>query len=152
MPQRPVEPENAILVSGTPIYEEYEVKTAANMYPGKLVITDTTEYQIKVATDNSTAVLGVLDVMPDKNLKKMYEDTTTYEAGDQVRVIRGDCVVKLRADHAATITVGIKVYPAPDGNVDESATAYADIGIAETVPDTGASKDDDWVIVKLTNI
>lgn len=150
MPQRPVQAVNAILVSGNPIYEEYEVKTAANMYPGKLVITDTTAHQIKVATDNSVAVLGVLDVMPDQKLTDMYDDSTTYAAGDQVRVIRGDCVVMLRADHAATITVGLKVQAADTGNVDEYATANADVGIAEE--DFSAQATDGWVMVKLTNL
>lgn len=150
MPQRPVQPENAILISGNPIYEEYEVETAANMYPGKLVITGTNPEQVVVATDNSVAVVGVLDVMPDKNLKEMYDDSTTYAVGDQVRVIRGDCVVKLRADHAATITVGLKVQAGPDGNVDEYATANADVGIAEEA--FSAQATDDWIIVKLTNV
>jgi len=153
MPARPVEAVNAILVSGNPIYEEYECEgTMTHMYPGKLVIKGTAEYQCKIATDNSEEVIGVLDVMPDKNLTTMYADSAPYTVKDQVRVIRGDCVVMLRADHAATITVGLKVQAGPDGNVDEYATANADVGIAEQAPDTGSGCDDDWVMVKLTNI
>jgi hypothetical protein len=151
MPQHPVQPTNAILVSGTPVYEEYEVETAANMYPGKLVITGSAAHQIVVATDNSVACVGVLDVMPDKNVTEMYDDSTTYSVGDQVRVIRGgDCVVRMRADHAATITVGLKVQAGPDGNVDQYATAVADIGIAEEAFSPQAT--DGWILVKLTNL
>jgi hypothetical protein len=149
MPQRPVQPTNAILVSGNPIYEEYEVETAANMYPGHLVIKGTAAEQVVVATDNSVAVVGVLDVMPDKNLAEMYSDETTYSVGDQVRVIRGDCVVKLRKASGATITVGLKVQCAGDGKIDQYATANADVGIAE---EAKSGNDDEWIIVKLTNV
>ena len=84
MPQGLVQPNNSILYAGYPKYMEYEVKTATNMYPGRLVITDTNEYSIKVATDGATTVLGVLDVEPNE-LRE-----TIYDAGDQARVITGD--------------------------------------------------------------
>lgn len=149
MPQRPIQPTNAILVSGNPIYEEYEVESGTSMYPGHLVIKGTGAHQINVAGDNSVAVVGVLDVMPDKNLAEMYENSTTYSAGDQVRVIRGDCVVKLRKASGATITVGLKVQAAASGEVDQYATANADVGIAE---EAKSGDDAEWIIVKLTNL
>jgi len=156
MPARPVQAVNAILVSGNPIYEEYELEgTMTYAYPGKLVVKGTAAYQCQIAGDDSTEVIGVLDVMPDKNLTTMYTDSAPYTVKDQVRVIRGDCVVMLRADHAATITVGLKVQAAPEGNVDEYATANADVGIAEeafTGPGEPGATADHWLIVKLTNI
>lgn len=148
MPQRPVQPANAILVSGNPIYEEYEVETAANMYPGKLVKAGSDERYVVVCAADGTTGLGVLDVMPDQNLQTMYTDSTTYSQYDQVRIIRGDCVVKMRADHAATIAIGAKVYAGPDGNVDEGVTTDALVGIAEE--DAAPSATDVWINVKLT--
>lgn len=152
MPQRVVEPINSILISGEPHIEEFEVETAANMYPGKLVIMGTGSHQVVVATDNSTAVIGVLDVMPDQDVSTMYSDTTTYAVGDQVRVLSGDITVRLRGDHADSISLGEAVQAAPDGNIDTLATANAKIGIAEDAHTGGAGESDSWVIVHLTNV
>lgn len=150
MPQRPVVPTNSILVSGTPIYEEYEVETATGCKPGALVITGSASHQVVVATDNSVAVLGVLDVMPGYDKATMWSDDTDYAANTQVRVIRGDCVVTLRALHSAAITVGLKVQCAGSGKVDQYATANADVGIAEVAH--AAQANDSWINVKLTNL
>lgn len=144
MPQRPVQPSNAILVSGTPIYEEYEVETATDMYPGRLVIKGSASHQIKVATDNSIAVIGVLDVEPTETRD------TQYDANDQARVIRGDCVVLLKVLHSATIGIGGKVQCAGSGKIDQHATAYADVGISEEAWAPQAA--DGWIMVKLTNV
>ena len=149
MPQRPIQPTNAILVSGNPIYEEYEVETAANMYPGKLVKAGSDERYVVVCTNGADAI-GVLDVMEDKVVSTMYDDTTTYAQYDQVRVIRGDCVVRLRADHAATIGIGDRVYAADTGNVDEGAHSDAFVGVSEE--DASPSATDLWINVKLTNV
>lgn len=123
--------------------------TLANSYPGKLVKAGTLEHQVVVCTNGADAV-GVLDVMEDKNLQTMYSDSTTYAQNDQVRVIRGDCVVKLRADHAATIGIGDRVYASDTGNVDEGVHSDAFVGISEE--DFSAGATDDWIIVKLTNV
>ena len=152
MPQRVVEPINSILISGEPHIEEFEVETAANMYPGKLVILGTASHQVVVATDNSTGVIGVLDVMPTKTVSEMYDDTTTYSVGDQVRVLSGDITVRLRGDHADSISVGEAVQAAPDGNVDSLATANAKVGVAEDAHTGGAGYSDSWIIVHLTNV
>jgi hypothetical protein len=151
MPQRPVQAVNAILVSGNPIYEEYELEgTMTYAYPGKLVVPGTATYQCQIADANSPDVIGVLDVMPDKNLTTMYTDSAPYTVKDQVRVIRGDCVVMLRADHAGSITVGTKVEAGAEGNVITSVTALADIGIAEE--SFAAAAADGWIIVKLHGV
>ena len=139
MPQGLIQPANAILYAGNPKYLEYEVKTATSMYPGRLVINDTNEWDIKVADDNSVLVLGVLDVEPNE-LR-----STIYGAGDQARVITGDCVVLLKAASGATIAVGTKVQAAAAGMVDEYATAGAEVGYSLQVK-TG--DDDEWILVK----
>jgi hypothetical protein len=141
MPQGLVQPNNSILYAGQPVYLEYEVKTATNMYPGYLVIHDTNEYDIKVADDNSALVIGVLDVEPNE-LRE-----TIYGAGDQARVITGDCVVLLKAASGATIAVGTKVQSAGNGLVDEYATADCDVGYALQAK-TG--DDNEWILVKWT--
>ena len=151
MPQHPVQATNAILVSGQPIIEEYEVQTATNMYPGMFVITGTAANQVIVATDSSASVIGILDIMPDENLADMYTDSRTYVANQQVRVIRGDCVVMARVDHAAVITVGLKVEVSDGtGSVAPYATPNCEVGIAEEAHAAQAA--DGWLIVHLTNV
>jgi hypothetical protein len=141
MPQGLVQPTNAILYAGYPKYLEYEVETNTNMYPGRLVIAGSAEYQIVVGTDNAATVLGVLDVEPNE-LRE-----TIYGAGDQARVITGDCIVLLKKASGATIAVGTKVQCAGAGMVDEYATATADVGYSLQAAD---GDDDEWILVKLT--
>lgn len=152
MPQRVIEPVNAILINGNPHIEEYEVETADYMYPGKLVKLGTGSHQIIACTDNATNCIGVLDVMEDQDVSTMYDDTTTYSVGDQVRVLSGPITVRLRADHADSISVGEAVQPAPEGNVDPLATANAKVGVAEDAHTGGSGESDSWVIVHLTDL
>jgi len=119
MPQGLVKPANGILYAGQPVVTEYEVKTATSMYPGRLVITDTNEWNIKVATSGAATVLGVLDVEPGQ-LR-----TTLYDDGDQARVLSGDIVVLLTKDADLAITIGQKVIPANSGMV--QVTGAADV-------------------------
>ena len=142
MPQGLIQPNNSILYAGNPKYMEYEVKTATSCYPGRLVINDTNEYDVKVAGDGSVLVLGVLDVEPNE-LRE-----TIYDAGDQARVITGDCIVMLKAASGATIAVGTKVEPAADGMVEETAddTAVVGYSLQAATPGEGG----EWILVKLT--
>ena len=139
MPQGLIQPANSILYAGYPKYLELEVESGTNMYPGRLVITGTAEYQCNVAGDNAANVLGVLDVEPNE-LRE-----TIYAAGDQARIITGDCVVLLKKASGATITVGLKVQPAANGMVDEYATAGTEVGYALQAAD---GDDDEWILVK----
>lgn len=141
MPQGIVQPTNAILYAGQPVYMEYEVKTNTGLYPGCLVQNDTDEYDIKVGADNSVVILGVADVEPNE-LR-----TTIYGAGDQCRVISGDCIVLLKAASGATIAVGTRVQCAGSGLVDEYATALADVGYSLQAK---SGDDNEWILVKLT--
>ena len=142
MPQGLIQPNNSILYAGNPKYMEYEVKTATSCYPGRLVITDTNEYSVKVATDGAVTVLGVLDVEPNE-LRE-----TIYGAGDQARVITGDCIVLLKAASGATIAVGTRVEAAADGMVEELADEDAEIGYALQAATPGEGGE--WILVKLT--
>ena len=124
MPQGLVKPANGILYAGQPVITEYEVKTATTMYPGRLVITDTNAWDIKVATSGALTVLGVLDVEPGE-LR-----TTLYDEGDQARVLSGDIVVLLTKDADLAIAIGDKVIPANSGMVQIGTTAGAVVGYA----------------------
>ena len=145
---------NKILYAGEALYQEMEVLTYANVAPGRLVITDTLEYQIQVAGAAALDVLGVVDVMRDKKLTAMQTETvsgaplTTYAAGDQVRVIRGDVIVKLLLKSAETITVGERVEAATAGMCQAYTTALADIGYA--LEARAAPDECKWILVKLT--
>lgn len=141
MPQGIVQPTNAILYAGQPVYMEYEVGTNTTMYPGRLVINETNEWTITIGTDNSTVILGVLDVEPNE-LRE-----TIYGTGDQARVISGDCIVLLKKASGATIAIGTRVQCAGSGLVDEYATATADIGYSLQA---ASGDDDEWILVKLT--
>lgn len=141
MPQGVVQPSNSILHSGDPVYREYEIKTADNCFPGRLVQHDTNEWDVKVADSGSAVVLGVLDVEPTE-LR-----TTIYDAADQARIITGDCVVLLKAVSGATIDEGTKVQAATGGKVIESTDATKAVGYSLQAK-TGAT--DEWILVKLT--
>jgi len=146
---------NKILYAGTPVYQEMEVLTYANLAPGRLLIQDTLEYQVKVATAaKKLEVIGVADVMADKKLTLMQTETadgaplTTYATGDQIRVIRGDVIVKLLLLSGETINVGERLQATDTGMVVAYADAGADIGYAlEDRAGLGTCK---WILVKLT--
>lgn len=125
MPQGLIQPANGILYAEQPIVHEMEVKTASSCYPGRLVITDTNEWDIKVCTSAATTALGVLDVEPG-NLRAVQ-----YDAADQARVLSGSCIVLMTADSIGTgITIGQTLIPANTGMVQPGTTAGAVIGVA----------------------
>ena len=155
MPQGLIQPNNAILYAGEPVYGEYEVETVTTVAPGRLLITGTAEYQAKVATAASLGVIGVADVMADKKLTLMQTEIatgvplTTYAVKDQLRVIRGDVVVKLLLKSGETVTVGERVEAAANGMCQAYTTALADVGYSlqnSTAPATVC----EWILVKLT--
>jgi hypothetical protein len=154
MPQGLIQPANAILYAGEPEIQELEVKTATNLAPGRLVIQDTNAWDVKVAGAAALLVLGVADVMSDKKLTDMQTEIATgapletYSAGDQIRVLRGDIVVKCLAVSGATIAVGTRLIAAANGMVTAGTTAGAVIGYSLEAPTlTSLCK---WVLVKLT--
>lgn len=154
MPQGLIQPANAILYAGEPLYQEFEVLTTTHMAPGRLVITDTNDYSIKVAGAGAATCLGVLDIMADEKLTLMQTEVqegtplAVYAAGTQVRVIRGDVVVKCMGDSGATIAVGTKLITAANGMVTNGTTAGQVIGYSlQAITFSGVCK---WVLVKLT--
>ncbi|MCJ7767857.1 hypothetical protein MUP79_05665 [Candidatus Bathyarchaeota archaeon] len=123
MPQGLVQPANGILYAGQPIVHEMEVRTATSCFPGRLVMTDTTEYQIKVMTSGAAGAIGVLDVQPGK--LRAYE----YTQYDQARVLSGPIIALLTADSGGTaITVGTVLMPANTGMVMAGTAAGIALG------------------------
>lgn len=140
-PQGLVQPANSILYAGDPVITEMEVLTATMMYPGRLVITDTNEWDIKVATSAAATVLGVLDVEATELV------STIYGAGDQARVLRGDIIVLLKKDSGAALAIGNKVIPANSGMIQAGTTAGQVVGYALQAVAKETKAD---VLVKLT--
>ena len=147
---------NAILVSGSPVIEEMEVETSATQFcPGKLVIAGTADYQCAVAPTTSAIVIGVADVPSDQKLTAYYVPsaggavTKGFTAADQIRVLHGDCVVKLIGLSGQTIVVGTKVISAANGMIQAGATAGQCIGYSLENATVRLSTKCDWVLVKL---
>jgi hypothetical protein len=144
---------NAILYAGQPEIQEMEVETTTQFCPGKLVIANTAEYQCQVAPATSSIVLGVADVPSDEKLTAYYVPsaaglvTTAFTAGDQIRVLRGDIVVKLIAISSATIAVGTRLISAANGMVTNGTTAGQVVGYSLEAKTLTTC---DWVLVKLT--
>ena len=152
---------NAILYAGEPEIQEMEVETSSTqLCPGKLVIVGTADYQCAVAGAASGMVLGVADVPSDQKLTAYYTPsiagtvTKGFTAGDQIRVLRGDIVVKLIIKSNKTTVVGQRLVAATNGMVEP---ATADSGAPEDI--VGYSLENkttegltlcDWVLVKLT--
>jgi hypothetical protein len=117
MPQGKIDPANSILIAGYPLISEYEVRTVAGMYPGKLVMNDTNDYSIKACTTAATTCLGVLDVEPNE-LK-----TTIYTQYDQARVLTGPIVVLLLKDSGLVTVPGTLLMAGDVGTVTPGSAA-----------------------------
>lgn len=158
MPQGLIQPANAILYAGQPEIQEMEVETVTQFCPGKLVIVDTADYQCQVAGAAASDVLGVADVPSDQKLTLYYTEsaggavTKTFTAKDQIRVLRGDIVVKVILKSGSSITVGERLVAAANGMV----TACTPDGPAEDVVgyalDTPADQATKccWLLMKMT--
>jgi hypothetical protein len=154
MPQGLIQPNNAILYAGEPVTQEMEVLTTTEFCPGKLVVTDTNDWDCKAAGATSSTVIGVADVPSDQKLTDYWTssaggaNTKSFTAGDQIRVLRGDIVVKLIAISGATIAVGTKLISAANGMVTNGTSAGQVIGYSLESPVLTSCCD--WVLVKLT--
>jgi len=148
---------NKILYAGQPNYQEMEVQADTTIAPGRLVVAGTAQYQIGIAGAASELVIGVADIMADQKLTLMQTETAAgtplkyYSAGDQVRVIRGDAVVKLLAKSGQTIAVGTRVESAANGMIQkETLSGDSTIGYSLEDASTRIATVCKWVLVKLT--
>lgn len=159
MPQGMIQPNNAILAAGQPEIEEMEVETTTQFCPGKLVIVGTADYQCGPSTTDSVNVLGVADCPSDKKLTDYYTEsaggavTVAFTAGDQIRVLRGDIVVKVILLSGGDVDKGERLVSAANGMVApySAHTAEKVVGFAEE--DTGgAAATCQWILMKMTNV
>ena len=146
---------NDILVAGQPIIVEKEALTVATgLAPGRLAIRDTNDWSITFGTTSSALVYGVCDVPSDKKLTdyawtaKTGSLTTTFAAGDQVRVLRGPIRVKVVLLSGETVVVGTSLVPAVLGMVKAGVTAGEVIGKAATSSNGSATCD--WIYMDVT--
>jgi len=83
-----VKPNNAILVAGDPLITEFNVETATNMYPGRLVELDSGADDIEVcgAAGNAIGWLGYEQANPEF---RPANRATAYVANDLAPVLYG---------------------------------------------------------------
>lgn len=147
---------NKILYAGQPNYQEMEIETQDTIAPGRFLITGTAQYQCKVAGAGTLEAIGVADVMPDVKLTAMQTEIATgvpldyYDAKDQIRVIRGDVIVKVLLKSGETITVGERVEVAANGMVVTEAADGSGKAVAYAVENsTAPATVCEWILVKL---
>jgi hypothetical protein len=147
---------NKILYAGQPNYQELEVETQDTIAPGRLLITGTAQHQCKVAGATTMECIGVADVMPDRKLTDMQTETAAgtpldyYDASDQIRVIRGDVIVKLLLLSGQTITVGERVEAAANGMIQTETGDGSGAAIGYAVENsTAPATCCEWLLVKL---
>ena len=155
MPQGVIQPANAILYAGQPEVQELEVETTTSFGPGRMVATDTNAWQVEVAGAASIICLGIADVPSDKKLTDMQvchtatgAVTTAFTAGDQIRVLRGDIVVKGILVSGQTITVGEKLECAALGMLQTASVDQAVVGYA--LENVTAGNYCEWILFKMT--
>jgi len=147
---------NKILYAGQPNYQELEVETQDTIAPGRLVITGTAQHQCKIAGATSLEVIGVADVMADVKLTAMQTEVPLgtpldyYDASDQIRIIRGDVIVKLLLKSGQTITVGERVEAAANGMVQTETADGSGAAVGYAVENsTAPATVCEWILVKL---
>lgn len=146
---------NAILQAGQPIVEEKEALTVATgLAPGRVAIMETNAWSITFAPTGSVLSIGVCDVPSDKKLTdyaftaKTGSLTTTFTAGDQVRVLHGPIRVKVVLISGTTVVVGTNLTSGALGMVTPAATAGQVIGkSASTVANSTTC---DWILMDMT--
>ena len=118
MPQNYVMPANSIIVHGKPLDEEFEAAPESAILPGDLVEFNT-DYcadglvKIKEAAVNTERALGFADTSHEE------DDDHVYVAGEAVRVMNGDIVLKARLAAGNAITCGDNLKPAASGELAE---------------------------------
>ena len=118
MPQYLVKPANQVIIAGDPLKVEVEIganATEAKMLPGRLVIHDTNDGDVKESGAKAVNVLGFLDVAPDKL------ESDNYEVGDQAMLVVGECFAKLTLLASENVSPGDALVAAADGKLAKQA-------------------------------
>ena len=96
-------PANQIVIAGNPVRLEVKIGdncTEAEMLPGRFVIHDTNDGEVKEAGAKALNVLGQLDVAPDKLESEHYKK---YAAGPPV--VKADQAIILQGIYRAKVTL-----------------------------------------------
>lgn len=118
MPQYLVKPASQVVVAGNPLRLEFEIgsnATADQMLPGRLVIHDTTDGDIKEAGAAARNIIGFLDVEGGK------KESDNYAVGDQAMVVVGECIAKLTLLANESVAPGDLLVAAANGKVAKQA-------------------------------
>lgn len=122
MPQWVVKPANSILISGEPIYKEATIganATAVKMLPGRFVIHDTEDGDVKEGGAKANNVLGQLDIAGDKKIND------NYAVGEQARLLTGVYEAKVLLLANENVEPGDRLVLAADGKVAKLAVGAA---------------------------
>lgn len=116
MPQNYVMPANSILIHGVPLWEEFEAAPGSAILPGDLVEFDTRycadgEAKIMECAEGSEDFLGVAEQ------SHAGDADDAFSAGDQVRVMSGDIIVRMRLEAGNEVTCGDLLKPAASGEI-----------------------------------
>ena len=144
---------NAILYAGTPVYQELEVETQDTIAPGRFLIKGTAQHQCEIATAGTIESIGVADIASDWKLTDMQTETCAgtpldyYDSGDQIRVLRGDIVVKVLLKCGETITVGEHLEVAANGMVVTTVDATKEV--AQSLENITSGNYCKWLLVRM---
>ena len=142
-----VEATDKIVLSGNPITVEKEIKTVADMKPGRLVQRDTTDNQIKVSTDDDH-VYGWLAYEHTPVMYRPANKDTIYVVKDRVGVIvGGEVVIRAQLASGQSVSMGDKLTAAAAGEL-TAATLATDMVVATAMETVDASDSALKIIVK----
>lgn len=144
-------PLNKIIVLGVPIIQELLIKTIANCYPGRLVMRDTTDAEIKVATATEATAGGALGFLGYEQAAEYWKPATVdtiYKVDKDsklpfVPVLSGPIVVVASLASGQNVTKGAILTATADGEL-TAATIATNMLIAiaeESVDASGGAKD-----------
>lgn len=105
-------PANKIIAAGDPLYEELQVETVTNVYPGRLVKKGTADHQCVICGEFENPVGWAGYEQAHADFKPADEDTI-YKVNDWIPVLHGPGMVLVASTSAAAVTKGD--YLSPDG-------------------------------------
>lgn len=148
-------PTGKIVDQGVPLVDQVKVKTAANCYPGRLVIKDTTDNQIKVsgAAGETLGWLGyeqaALNYKPDTV-------DTIYAVNDMAPLLYGGhFTIVASLASGESVAAGARLVAGANGELIEDTAAIATTGSATasvvdaTTPTIDGSVGSDGIIVAI---
>lgn len=134
------QPTNAIVVQGSPQVRYFNLETASEVYPGRLVTKGTTDRDIAVC-GAAGIVVGVVGYEHAAKKYRPATRATIYVQYDEVPVVSGPgtTVMLYLSTDAATIVIGDKLVAVANGKVTEASAAKFATSTAAAVLGASAS-------------